>query len=127
MNEQLSRLRKIYDESNMTYTAIADKLGVTVSYISKIMKNDNANVTERIILGTLKLFPRINEKWLRTGEGSPYLDTDSKAAIVSSLLENDNPFNDLILDIIDTYLSLSDTDKAAIDTLIDRHENKINE
>ncbi len=49
----------------------------------------------------------VNERWIRTGEGEMYKEIEDEVAeVVSELLEESNPFYDLIIGIMETYQGL---------------------
>lgn len=50
-------------------SSFAKKIGFNQSNLSKII-NGKREVPKNLIDGILKIFPEVNEVWLRTGEGS---------------------------------------------------------
>ncbi len=123
VNERLKQLRK---SLNMTLEAFGKKLGVTKTAISRLEKGER-NLTEQMILAICREF-NVNENWLRTGSGEMYdLPEDETAAIVSDLLENDNPFYDLILSIIKTYQQLDNPSQRAILDFSQKLLNNLNQ
>lgn len=60
----------------------------------------------------------INEKWLRFNEGDMSKEVeDETAEAVSDLLEEDNPFYDLIIGILKTYKKLDDKSQTVLRNL----------
>lgn len=107
MNERVRELRKAL---NMTLEAFGARIGIKKSSLSQIENGIN-NLTEQTILLICKEY-NVNESWLRTGEGKMLKELpeeDEVADIVSGLLEDgrNNPFYEIILEIILTYRELS--------------------
>ncbi len=108
MESMLTRLRKVFLDSGESQTSIAKKTNVTSAYIWKILNNDSVRPRDLFIDSVCREF-NVNEEWLRTGEGEMYeIPEDETAAIVSDLLEEDNPFYDIIKGIMKTYQKLDD-------------------
>ena len=110
MNERIRLLRK---ELNLTLKQLGERLGVSDAAISRI-ENGNRNITEQMIKSICREFS-ISEDWLRTGEGDMYEPIeDETAVIVSELLEESNPFYDIIKGIMKTYLELDEKSKKVL-------------
>ena len=72
----------------------------------------------------------VNEKWLRDGEGEMFeqlLAEDEVAAYVAELLDPDNPFADLIIEIMRTYSQLDPVSQAALKKLSEHLVENIKE
>lgn len=116
--ERLKLLRK---QLEIRQGDFADKISTTQGHISDI-ENGRKNLSDR----TLKLIcledwngQKVNEKWLRTGEGEmflPILEEDEVAAYVSELLEDngENPLYVIIKEIMHTYSELSPKSQEVI-------------
>lgn len=107
MNRRINELRKTL---NLTMDKFGEKLGVKKNTISQWESGVN-NITEQMIKSICREF-HVNEIWLRTGEGDMFIELskdDETAVIVSNLLEDgkDNPFYEIILEIMHTYNELS--------------------
>ena len=63
------RIKRIRDENGLTLTKFGGRLGVSAQAISLIEKGTNAP-SEQTVRSICREF-RINEEWLRTGEGEP--------------------------------------------------------
>lgn len=109
MNERLRKLRK---ELGLTQGEFGKILGITASGVSDI-ESGRRNVTEQ----HLKLLSvwngckdkKINLDWLTTGSGEillPIPEEDEVATYVAELLDPDNAFCDLIVEIMRTYSQL---------------------
>ena len=110
LNERIRLLRK---ELNLTLKQLGERLGVSDAAISRI-ENGNRNITEQMIKSICREFS-ISEDWLRTGEGDMYEPIeDETAVIVSELLEESNPFYDIIKGIMKTYLELDEKSKKVL-------------
>lgn len=113
----IERLRKVFAESGKSQSEIARKTNVTPAYIWKILNNDNVKPRDLFIKTVCREFG-INEDWLRIGEGEMYdIPEDEVSAVVSDLLEEDNPFYDLIVGIMKTYKKLDDKSKEVLKNL----------
>ena len=110
MKDRIKALRK---DQDMTQTEFASKLSLSQNFIAQV-ESGKKNPSDRTILDISREFG-VNEKWLLTGEGEMYkLIEDETAAIVSDLLEEENPLYDLILQIAKTYQQLDDKSQAVL-------------
>jgi len=104
------RFRKLRKACGKTQADMGKILGISVSGVSDI-EAERRNVTEQhlIMLSNWKE-KNINIEWLRTGKGEMFKaipEDDEVASYVSDLLEeDDNPFFDIIIDIMRTYKEL---------------------
>ena len=113
----VERLRQIFKESGKTQTEIAKKTNVTPAYIWKILNKDNFAPRDLFIKTVCKEF-NVNEDWLRLGTGEMYKEIeDEVASVLSDLIEEDNPFYDLIIGIMKTYRRLDDQSQDALKNL----------
>lgn len=109
-NERFALLRKSLHMNQADFGKI---LGLTVSGVSDIERKKR-NVTEKHIK-LLCIEPidgkYVNEDYIRTGQGGMFIDlpaNDEVALYVSELLEDSqNPFCELIIEIMHTYSQLS--------------------
>lgn len=116
MNQRLKTIRK---SNNMNQEEFGRKLGVTKTAVSK-MELGTYNITDSMIKLICKEY-NINEDWLRRGEGdmiSNILPTSETATYVSSLLNKDNPFNDLIKALMSAYDKLDPKSQSIINESI---------
>ena len=108
---QGERVKMVRDKAQLTMEQFGSRIGgVSKSTISNI-ENDNRNLTEHMLKSICREFD-VNEKWLKTGEGDmprKLSEEEEVAALVSDLLEDgrDNPFFEIILEIVQTYNELS--------------------
>jgi len=70
IGERVKTLRK--DMLNLTADKFGAKLGIQKSAVSKIERGEN-NLSETLLLSICREFG-VNEKWLRTGEGEPFIE-----------------------------------------------------
>ena len=106
------RFRELRKSCNKTQSEWADILGLSRSGIADI-EAGRRNVTKKHVR-SLELWDgckdkAINIDWLRTGEGEMFLpvpEEDEVASYVAELLDPDNPFTDLIVQIMRTYSQL---------------------
>lgn len=109
INERFKMLR---ESCQKTQTEWADILGLSRSGVSEI-EAGRRNVTKKHIR-SLELWDgykdkAINIDWLRTGNGEMFLpvpEEDEVASYVAELLDPNNPFADLIVEIMRTYSQL---------------------
>lgn len=104
MNERIKELRKSLD---MNQTEFGNKIGVKQTTVAGYETGVRTPI-DSVILSMCREF-NVNEKWLRTGEGEMFLpvpEEDEVASYVAELLEPDNPFADLIVEIMRTYSQL---------------------
>ena len=64
MNKRIAHIRKI---SNLNQQAFADRIGLTKNFVS-LLETGNRVPSDRTISDICREF-RVNESWLRTGEG----------------------------------------------------------
>lgn len=104
MNKRLIRL---FDDLGLNKSEIGRAIKVTPQYIWKIY-NDGTVPSERIIDSILAAFPRVNEEWLRTGEGEMYVKQTKEeeiADLVSKFFEDPDPRK---RDVVRWFLELDD-------------------
>lgn len=111
MDNILSRIRIVFEDSDLTQTEIGKKLDVTPQYIWKLLNNDNSRPRENIIKGICREF-MINEDWLRTGKGTQYVAKDDKLTSYLSAISNGN--DKFIKSLIETYMELDQPSKDLI-------------
>lgn len=104
MNERIKAIRETLGMSRATF---GEKLGISGDVVNNLERG-RVDIKEDRIKLICSVFA-INEEWLRTGAGEMYdLPEDETAAIVSDLLEDDNPFYDIIKGIMKTYQGLDE-------------------
>lgn len=102
-----NRLKAIRETLGLSRAAFGEKLGISGDVVNNLERGRVEIKEDRIKL-ICSVFS-INEEWLRTGTGEMYdLPEDETAAIVSDLLEEDNPFYDIIKGIMKTYQGLDE-------------------
>lgn len=121
MNSDRERLKKLRRELNIKQKDFAEKISTTQGHISDI-ENGRKNLSER----TIKLIcledwsgKTVNEDWLRTGDGEMFKESSLRNEVgyyIEELLEDyrDNPFYDMIIDMMKTYAELDDKSKKVI-------------
>lgn len=91
MNERLRKLRK---ELDMTQQEFADKIGIARGNIGsyEVGKSAISNAVISLICKTDFPKGRVNETWLRTGEGEMFIEAsrdEQIAAFVGSILKDE--------------------------------------
>lgn len=114
MNERIKEIRK---KEGLSQQKFADKLGIARGNIAayEVGKNSPSDAVISLICSKFN----VNKEWLLTGKGDMYdVPEDEVAAVVSDLLEESNPFYDIIISIMKSYKKMDDTSKAALNNLI---------
>lgn len=114
MEERIKTLRKTL---GLTQDEFAKRIGLARNSVANY-EIGRREPTNAIILSICKEF-KVNEDWLRTGEGKMLRENsmeDEAAYYVGELLKeyNDNPFYDMIIDMMKTYRELDEKSKKVI-------------
>lgn len=110
---QAERVRLLRKELSLTQSDFGKRVGVGKTAISKIEKNENS-LTDRMFNSICREF-NVNEDWLRHGKGEMFLPVEDEVGeIVSKLVDESNPFYDLIIDIMHTFNNLDDKGQEII-------------
>lgn len=108
------RIKEVRKDNRLTQADFGERIGVKGNTIGNY-ELGLRNPTDAVILSICREF-KINEEWLRTGNGNKYnFPKDETAAIVSELLEEKNPTYDIIRSIMKTYQKLDPKSQKAID------------
>ncbi len=100
-----NRILKIRKDNKLTQDAFAERLNLSKNFVWMLEKGERI-ASDRTIADICREFS-VNERWIRTGEGEMYKEIEDEVAeVVSELLEESNPFYDLIIGIIETYQGL---------------------
>jgi len=110
------RIKKLRKTLDLTQQEFANRLGIARNNIASYETSKNSP-SDAVVSLMCREF-NINEEWLRTGEGEMFrFDPDyDEAAVYASelLLEKDNPFYDLIIEIMHTYYDLDPKSQEVI-------------
>jgi len=115
--ERIKELRK--EHLKLSQAAFGERLGVNRDVINNIENNRLSKPEQKLSLMKLicKEF-QVNEDWLLNGNGEMFEELpedDEKAAFVSSLLDADNdPFYNIIQEIMRTFDELSPKSQEVI-------------
>lgn len=113
MNNRIAQLRK---NRGWTQDTFAEEMGISKNYVS-LIENGKKIPSDRLVSDICREFG-VNEKWLRDGTGDMYdVPDDEIASVVSELLEEDNPFYELIIGIMKTYQGLDDKSQELLKNL----------
>ena len=111
------RILKIRKDSKMTQETFAEKLGLSKNFVWMLEKGERVP-SERTVSDICREF-NANKDWLLTGKGDMYdVPEDEVAAVVSDLLEESNPFYDIIISIMKSYKKLDNKSQVALNSLI---------
>lgn len=115
------RIKKVVDDSRLTKTEFAKKINISQPTVSMFCSG-KANPSDRTIADICREF-RVNETWLRTGEGKMRIDSsqrdqlehffadvlttapDKRSAFVASLDSLPPEFWDMVADWAEVYVS----------------------
>lgn len=121
-----NRIKRIRTDAGLSMEKFGERIGITKSSVSLLESGKN-NPSEQTIKLICKEF-NINKDWLLTGGGDMYdVPEDEVAAVVSDILEESNPFYDIIISIMKSYKKLDDTSRTALNGLIQELINKMKE
>lgn len=111
MNKRIMTIRK---NAGLSQEEFAKKVGLSRNYIS-LVENGNRTLADRTVSDICRIFS-VNEQWLRTGSGVPYITTeDERTGYISDLLKGeDDEFCDLIIAIMKTYSKLGEKEKVIL-------------
>lgn len=104
LHDRIKLLRKIL---GLTQEKFGEKIGLKKNSISQIENGINS-LTEQLLISICREF-NVREEWLRNGTGEifiPMPEEDEVASYVGELLQPDNPFSGLIVEIMRTYSQL---------------------
>ena len=110
MNTMNDRIEICIKDSGLNKTAFAKKLGVTQPFISKLCSGVS-QPSDRTISDICREF-RINETWLRTGEGEMHLPVNRDQAItdfMADILKGSPDFRTKLVGVL-TRLSVEEWD-----------------
>ena len=107
------RVRILRKDLRKTQKEFGEKIGLKPNSVSDIESGKN-NLTEQTANAICREY-NANKEWILSGMGDMYdIPEDETAAVVSDLLEEDNPFYDLIIGIMKTYKKLDDKSQTAL-------------
>lgn len=101
------RFKLLRKNLGLTQEEFGRKIGLKKNSISQIENGVNS-LTEQLLLSICREF-NVNEEWLRDGTGemfNPMPEEDEIALYVGELLQPDNPFAGLIVEIMRAYSQL---------------------
>lgn len=111
--ERIKYLRKTL--LGLTQQEFASRINISRSNMGNIETN-SVSATDRVILDICKEF-RVNEIWLRTGEGDPFLELpemdDDEAYIESLMMDKDDEFIRAVKALLKVYDRMDDISKKA--------------
>ena len=112
------RVRKVFEDSQKTQSEIARELNVTPAYIWKLLNNDNAVPSDRLIEDICQKM-NISKEWLCTGEGlmrKPQGKKDQFGSAIAKIIQDDDP---VIKSILIAYAKMNDEDRQRINRLVE--------
>ena len=110
LNARIKELRKTL---KLTQEEFGSRVGVKGNTIGNY-ELSLRNPSDAIIPSMCREF-NVNEDWLRHGKGEMFLPVEDEVGeIVSKLVDESNPFYDLIIDIMHTFNNLDDKGQEII-------------
>ncbi|NSG58774.1 helix-turn-helix transcriptional regulator [Anaerostipes hadrus] len=110
MNTRIKELRKTL---KLTQEEFGSRVGVKGNTIGNY-ELSLRNPSDAIIHSMCREF-NVNENWLRSGEGEMFLPVEDEVGeVVSKLVDESNPFYDMIIDIMHTFNNLDDKGQEII-------------
>lgn len=110
LNARIKELRKTL---KLTQEEFGSRVGVKGNTIGNY-ELSLRNPSDAIIHSICREF-NVNEDWLRHGKGEMFLPVEDEVGeIVSKLVDESNPFYDLIIDIMHTFNNLDDKGQEII-------------
>lgn len=126
MNNRIKKIRKTLE---LTQQEFADKIGSVQNTITGY-ESGRRNPSDSVINNICKTF-NVNENWLRTGNGSMFVEIPEEDEImkhVGSLLRNEKDIvAKAVIGFITEYQKLNPTNKAIIRDLLKSTFNHIKE
>lgn len=117
------RVMKLRNHLKMSQEEFGKKIGLTRFTISNL-ESGKRNITERVIADICREY-RVNESWLRTGEGEMFEEKDE--TIINELADKYH-LDELDIRIIESYLKLPpnyrSTFRQFIQTLVEQSTPK---
>lgn len=114
MSTLTERIASVVEDSKLSKTKFAEKIGISQPYLSQICSGAKVP-SDRTISDICREFC-INGKWLRTGEGfRKPVELDEETAVIEKFLDDiDDPVRSIVTAIIKTYMASDPGDKDAI-------------
>ncbi len=114
MNTRIKQIREYWE---LTQEEFGKKIGSARNTIANY-ENGNRNPSNSVIISICREF-NVNEDWLRTGNGEMFKESPLRNEVgyyVEELLEDfkDNPFYDMIIEMMKTYAELDDKSKKVL-------------
>lgn len=112
-----NRIKKVRNTVGLTQTEFGTRIGVKGNTVTGY-ETGLRNPSGAIILSMCREFG-VNEDWLRTGNGEMFKESPLRNEVgyyVEELLEDfkDNPFYDMIIEMMKTYAELDDKSKKVL-------------
>lgn len=108
MNKRLKEIRLFYKLSQEEF---GKKIGLESRGHISALESGKKNITDRIVKDICREF-KINEQWLRTGEGNMFSDISDNEAYFNAA--TDLSSDPLIVSALIEYQRLTDKEKAVI-------------
>ena len=120
------RIKKIRKDSELTQQEFAQKIGSTQNVLANY-EIGRRNPSSSVINNICKTFG-VNEEWLRTGEGEPYIKVDKDIALMewagTVLSETDESFRKRFVNMLSKLDEKDWETLEKIVLLLEKEENK---
>ena len=110
------RIKELRTEFHITQKQLADRIGIKQGSLSDV-ERERVQATDRVIKAISREY-RINENWLRTGEGE--MINESAVSFEELVMSMVSDLDELDKKIISEYIKLPKAQKKSIKALIQR-------
>ena len=100
-----NRIHELRKDLHLSQEQFADNLGLSRNFISLVEKGDR-NISDRTISDICRLY-KVNEDWLRTGEGQMYVELTRESEIAEITLALAKSDDDMTLELSKLLLKMS--------------------
>ena len=112
------RIKQIRKSNTLTQTAFGEKIGVKGNTITNY-ETGLRTPTDAVIKSICREF-NVNEEWLRTGQGEPYIELNKDAQIAGMLADIQRAGDDTFkYRLVSALAKLDESDWESLEKLID--------
>lgn len=105
----IERIIKIREREELNQEKFAERLGLSRNFINQV-ENGKKNFSDRTLSDICREF-NVNEAWLRTGEGDPYIEIDPDNRYASNVGKLQRTDNETIIRWVNT---IAETDPEVL-------------
>lgn len=82
-----NRLKKVFEESNLSKTDFSKSLSISRQYFNKVLSGSSKPGVE-ILENIISVYPKFNPSWLLSGKGSMYLNDETNVIVEAEEINN---------------------------------------